>query len=426
MMNFIKRAMSPVVALSLCFQPGLPSSNTNRYLPIWERPDSYFNRAKVNASQELFYFTASTAQSRSGSKAGLGELGGSYNLKDVIAGYRAVRPNDLVQAQFGSIADLTRTSLPFGVSGRLEGAGCCLRLDYAVFNHGFSVGASLPVMTMRRITRFDFHDKDFQYNRTASELYDLDRAVDSLRRVMHTKIGFTSLWSKGGLGDLDLHVRFNKYFDHVLLTRTIKLAAQVGLVCPVGEQVTPEEPASVAFGNDGHYGIKCNGVVSAELKQDLTVGLQVGFVHLFSKTKNARISVGAEPVMFSALTARVREHQGACLTLSPFLTLGNIADGLDFQARYTYLRHAQNTLQDLRSDQTIQSYLQKDAALISAKHNLSKWRSHYFSFNLNYDCAGIIDKNKIAPRFFIGYDMPIDGSAFVKMHTVQLGAELHF
>ena len=24
------------------------------------------------------------------------------------------------------------------------------------------------------------------------------------------------------------------------------------------------------------------------------------------------------------------------------------------------------------------------------------------------------------------YDMPIDGSAFVKMHTVQLGAELHF
>jgi hypothetical protein len=251
--------------------------------------------------------------------------------------------------------------------------------------------------------------------------------ADKIRRYTHDKIGFTSnLWSQYGLGDLDLHVGWSASFDHIYMTRTISLAAQAGALFPTGVRKDPYEPASIAFGNDGHYGMTANWVISVELKQDLTVGLHLGTTHLFTREKNIRLSVGQEPAMFSALVMPAQEKPGNCFVVSPFVTLGHLSDGLDFQVRYAYVRHAQNAFSDRRTDKTISSYLQKDEELITRKDTLSKWRAHYVSFNLTYDSAAIIKKNKIAPRFFISYDMPMDGSAFAKMHAVQLGAELHF
>jgi hypothetical protein len=111
------------------------------------------------------------------------------------------------------------------------------------------------------------------------------------------------------------------------------------------------------------------------------------------------------------------------------VVLGNLTEGLDFQARYSYLRHEDDKWYDQRSEAeklVTPSYLQRDADTIANKKRLTRWRAHYMSFSLRYDTAAAMEKIKFAPRFFIGYDMPMNGSAFAKVHAVNLGAELQF
>ncbi|NDD53559.1 hypothetical protein EBZ39_06735 [bacterium] len=419
MMNYLKRGLhATAVVLSLA-QFSFASNNVNRYFPLLERPSTYVQSKGSSLTGSALYMLGSTADKRGGGKVGIPELWGKYDLRDVIESYLTVNPaaNNPAQVVMGNNAWVNQ-NLPFSVSGRIEGVGLLLNGQLETGLRGLWLGAQLPIMSIRSSTRFNLNLQTSPENTILA---------DRIRRYTHEQLGFKlNQVTKSGLGDLDAHMRFQAMFDHVLLMRTINLAFQTGVLAPTGISRDVQVPAAVPVGSDGHWGMYVDFAPAFELKQDITVGALLGLTHLFSRTKNVRLPVNKEPAIFSALVAKTYTEPGFTLKLSPYLTLGNLSDGLDFQVRYTYLRHAMDTQIDVRDDKTVPSYLQRDADLIARTKDLSKWRAHYMTFSLSYDTAVAMEKIKFAPCLFISYDMPMNSNAFTKTHVVQLGLELHF
>ena len=75
-------------------------------------------------------------------------------------------------------------------------------------------------------------------------------------------------WVKGGIGDLDLHVRWRRFWDHALKIKSIDLNIQSGLLVPVGTKSDKYYPSSVPFMGNGHWGIYFDAISEFELKQN--------------------------------------------------------------------------------------------------------------------------------------------------------------
>jgi len=74
----------------------------------------------------------------------------------------------------------------------------------------------------------------------------------------------------------------------------------------------------------------------------------------------------------------------------------------------------------------VQSYLQKDPAIIAYKKKLSKWTSQYITFQLTYDAKEAMKKWFMDPYLYARFDMPFGGNGIAKTNQLSLGVELHF
>jgi hypothetical protein len=164
-----------------------------------------------------------------------------------------------------------------------------------------------------------------------------------------------------------------------------------------------------------------------------------GVMYQFSKTHNAmRIPYHSEPPLFSALKGRIKVSPGLTLKASPYFTLENLMDGLNFQFRYTYLRHMSDTLKDLRECKSALSYLEsciprtdektfdssKDVRC--ARKKLSRWVSHYLTFEVMYDTVEAMKDWWLQPKIYGIFDYAFSGRGMCKTHQFTLGVELHF
>ena len=420
-----------------------PTHNVNRYFPFLERSEDYVINQRTHLTPSFFIIDTATAFRRGGGTGGVPELWGTYDLNDVISSLETVYPStpDPRVTVCGNDS-LVGKSIRFGVPGKTTGAGVGLAYEQNLHLWGFQLGASIPLMTIKTTSRFDFNSQASDYifhedylRRQAHGDADLaDRmarkqelTVDQIRRLTHQLVGFAgNTWSATNFADLDAHLRWNRNFDHALLTKSIDLDLQFGVIVPTGRKLSVGYPCSVPFGSNGHWGLYTDFLTEIELKQDWTFGLLFGYAHLFTRTQNMRISVGHEPAIFSSLVGRVKVHPGDTFKVSPYFTLGNLTDGLHFQLRYTYLHHGIDTWNDMRSDKTILSYLEKGGALISEKESLSKWSASYLTFGLKYETETAIKHVTLSPVLFIGYDMPVNGNGFAKTHQLSMGTELHF
>jgi hypothetical protein len=185
------------------------------------------------------------------------------------------------------------------------------------------------------------------------------------------------------------------------------------------------EPLSLPAMGNGHWGMYFDVVPEFELKQDWKFGFMFGGLYQFKETKNMRLPVGNEPAPYSALTGRVEVQPGVTAKLSPYFTLENLTDGVHFQIRYTYLRHSIDKWYDRRSDTTIPSYL-SSGTNVAQHEQMSKWRSHFFSFQLMYDAKQAMQNWGMEPLLYVTYDLPISGNGIAKTHQISVGARLHF
>jgi len=425
------RACVYVLALSASIDA---THNTSRYLFLLEHPQEYIIKKRSHIIPEIFYISASTAHRQNRGSGGIPIIWGEYNLKNVISSVQIVSGNtDPIFALINTLG-YNNKDIVFRVDSKIRGIGLYLNWEQELHLGGLQVGATLPVMSMSTNLNYAFdryHGSDqalFQSSAlTPQQKYIQDLNIDIIRRRISQLSGVAgNVWSKGGFGDLDLHVRWNHIFDHVVLTKSIDINFQLGTTVPTGLQTDINYPSSIPFGNNGFWTLYGDFVTEIELKQDYTFGFMLGFVGMFSDQRTLRVSVADEPTIFSALTIPVRISPGFSFKASPYFTLGNLSDGLDFQLRYTYLHHNKDRWTDLRSNQVPASYL-ATPSLVGQKENLSEWQASYITFNLSYDIKEAMNRHfTFDPKIFAMYDMPIGGRGFVKTYQFTVGAELHF
>lgn len=427
--NIVNKAL---VFFVLYSAPVLASHNTSRYFPFLERPEQYTIKNRSHFSSAFFYVNASTSQKRGGGTGGIPELWGNYDLRDVITSLQQVKPGSDPIYQVTGSNTLAGKSIQFHVDSKVRGYGLMLGYEQDLKWYGFQVGATIPIIGLSTTSKYNFNrsasDNIFNFDSlTPEQKYEQELLVDKIRRVTHQTIGFKgNEWNDGGFGDLDLHIRWNKIFDHVLLMRSIDLNFQGGITAPTAILSDFNVPPSLSVGSNGHWGIYGDIVAAFELKQDITVGFMFGMTHLFPHTRTLRIPVNHEPAIFSSLIGRVQARPGLTIKLSPYFILGNLTDGLDFQVRYTYLHHDMDTWKDMRSDKSVLSYLERGSDVINEKMQLSKWRAQYVTLQVVYDTK-IAEKHcPTDPVFFTSYDIPIGGNGVAQMHQFTLGVELHF
>ncbi len=437
-------------ALSLLIQPTCSAFHTvNKYFPFLERPEDFLPR-KHFFQISPFYTTASTAFNVYWKKGNILELNGPYDLNDVITSLSFVEGSSFVNpiTQVTGDTQFIGKKIPFFVGSKIKSVGYSLRAEEYFPACHLSVGCWMPFALVTTIANYELNKQAF-FEQFPSSLNNNDTStlIDKIRRTTHEEIGFNNnVSSQLLLGDIDLYARWNYALDHQLLMKSVNIDIQGGILIPTGTQPGQRDrliPSWVPLMSNGHFGFYLNVVPQFELKQNLKIGTMFGALFQTGLKKIARLPVFREPANFSALEGTVKINPGATIKIAPFVILENLADGLHFQARYTYTRHAIDKIFDYRCDKTVPSYLTitpEDLAAnnsitqkitadniaqnIHTKEAASKWRSHYITFQGSYDLTS--KKHWSTQKIYVLYDMPFEGKSTPLTHQLTFGYEGSF
>ncbi|MBU1007942.1 hypothetical protein KKA53_02595 [Candidatus Dependentiae bacterium] len=425
-----------------CFVPFIGASRSiNKWFPFLDRPESYVTKNGSYVYPALFITSASTAFNNGSGNRGIPELWGKYDLQEVIAGLAAVRAaqgetyNPFID-EIG-YTDWDQKKLLFHVDGKIRSRGIVFALEKNIFETDFSVGAFLPVMHVDTslLYRFDRNGSHADaLEATESEVFMLDR----VRRQVHRDLCLKgAAWSKAGFGDLDLHLRWRRYWDHKYKIRGIDLTLQTGVSIPTGMKRDEDYPSSVPVGTNGHWCWYGDLVAELELKQNWRFGVMAGLMHQVHKTHGGtRLPYHAEPSLFGALVGDVCISPGMTLKFAPYFTLENLMDGLHAQFRYTYRRHSSDKLKDKRACKEVLSYLEASIAKSSdicssasvrwSRKKLSRWVSHYLTLQTVYNSVDAMKNWWLDPKIYAVFDYAFSGRNVCKSHQFTVGVELYF
>lgn len=416
----------------------------NRFFPAYEQTDLYTNTEQPRLFASNFFSTANRAFERHrGFSVGNGELNGNYDLQDIINSVQSVSSNssaitNILGTKFANV------TLPFSIGERISAIGAYLSFDYPLKKLPLVLGLRLPFAHVVGTEFYEFNTTYFLSKMqnegivvTEAEQATIAEVADKARRKAHDLMHITvNDWTQDTLGDLDLYGRWNYYADHQLLMRSINLNVQVGLTFPTSKLTDTKHPASIPFAHNGHYSIYYTAAPELELRQDLKIGCLIHALYQFGKNHSRRLPVLKEPLAFSALVGDTHIQPGVTARLAPYITLENLIDGLNLQLRYTYTRHTEDTIRDIRNDKAIPSYLtQNPSSTLPAetitrnqhtKKLLSSWRSHYLTFTASYDTKEALQKTKFSPTFYTEYNYPFGGRGVSEAYSIGCGVALRF
>ena len=429
-----------LAALSLLVEmlPMAASHNGNRIFFFLDRPQQTSSKKHAYLEPALFYAMSSTAFNNKGQTRSIPEFWGTYNLKDITASLTANDPTKDPFAGSPQMAYFKDKDIVFKLNDKTQAAGLALGGAYKIKSFpSWQIGAWAPVATVK--SSCDFHldrkNSDAEFKNTSltdAQKFNQEVLVDQLRRTTHEMLKIeNNEWSKTGIGDIDVFLRMGFAWDHALLMRSITFDIQGGLLLPTGLKDTVKNPFSAPLGSNDHLGFYEDIHLKLELKQDITTGFLLGFAAWQKDTETKHIPVDKESFLFSPLTGKVDVKPGALFKFSPYITLGNLTDGLNFTARYTYLRKTSEKWTNPKNLTDTSAMAQKVSAIL--EHGIpsvregSRWRIHYFTFELTYDTMQALHKPiKFDPTFFVSYDMPMTGRGVAKTHQITVGAELNF
>lgn len=421
-------------------QKAYATHSGNRIFFFLDRPQEGTTKKTFEVEPAFFYSTASTACTSKGKSRSMPEMWGIYNLKDVVAGLTQETGKDPFQP---STESLKGKDIVFKISDKIQAVGLSLGGVYNTPLSFLQIGAWLPVAAVKSTAYFILDRRNSSpalngIGLSDDQLYDQEVLVDLLRRNTHEMLGFNTYeQSQCQFGDLDLFLRANKTWDHKLLMRSIMLSGQCGFLLPTGQSTKASNPFSCSLGHEGHLGFYGDLHARFELKQDWTFGLVLGLISWSKETETKGVPVGKENFLFSSLRGPVVVDPATLLKFSPYFIMGNLTDGLNFQARYTYMRKGSDSWSAVKDDN---AFAIANPAKATEIHNLldtktlkdsikdfSRWATHYFTFQVSYDTIQALNKEmKLAPVFFLSYDMPMSGRGVAKTHQVTFGAELYF
>ncbi|MCK4265342.1 hypothetical protein KAW80_03220 [Candidatus Babeliales bacterium] len=433
--------LSVLVYLSTCSVLSA-MHHANRFFPFLERPRPYKIKNFFDFSPSVFYTNATVAFNNSEDKIPIPLLFGEYNIKDVIDSYQQVTENIKNQtftnpfitiggAEGNKFIDKT---IKYQIQGKVKSAGFALNYEQKLFpplNKNISLGFFIPFMQVTSQQSFDFkwdYRSNTQESYTGFEpLQEGEKTlINRVRRKTHELIGLTSEdYVEFGAGDLTTYLKYHNEWNYSFLMRSINLDTRFGLIAPMGKKRDIDSPSSVAFMGDSHWGIYPEITTEFELREGRRLGLMLGYLYQFKKTKRLRMPVGNEPFIFSALTGKASVKPGNVFKISPYIVWGSLTDGLSGHLRWTHLRHGMDSITDSRSENEQNSL----ASNLSAMETFSKWVSNYFTLEAIYDSKESMKNWPLKPKFFVTYDFPFDwfkGRRSIRTQQVSFGVELHF
>lgn len=429
------------VLVSLCWvKTSFGMRTSNRVMQFLVQPREFFGSKRSEAQPALFFTTASKADNRDGGDIGIPELEGQYNLKTMIQALELYNA-DLGQVYTNPLEALSPTyvdkDLVYRVDGKVRSFGVMLEHDQMLYKSFVSVGFSLPILYFNTLSRTVYSQQksnDIFKNLTEAEF----NQIEVVRRQIQEALGLGgNLWSTTGIGDLDLHATLHGYAEHRFLLKSIQASVRLGCMVPTGFKREQQYISSLPIMNDGHWGLYGTMGVNAELKQNLKLGLMMSWLWQIKRVQHDRqISVYQEATYVSPLAKNISVQPGYTFSVAPFLTLENLMDGVHFQVKYTYLRHGNDSLYDITTEDTPASYLTRGISdgitdknltdLRETKKRNSGWRNHYMTFQVTYDSKEAMKNWWFSPDLFASYDYPLGGRGVANNHQLTVGVGLHF
>jgi hypothetical protein len=417
--------------------------NAGRYFPFLEKPYSQKDSYSVTITPAVYFTSVPGRYKMDGETGRIGELYGTYNLRDIINSSQQVTEKINGQVFLHPFRaggpeprpDYIDKDIFFKVNGALRAHGVTLQYKQRLLDN-LSIGAWMPFMHVESSHEFYYSPEErhrinttgvFKQSDIGMSLSDAELSqLDRVRRSLHTSLGLEAPdYVKNGIGDLDLWVRWHRDWHYKWLMREINLNFRFGCIVPTGNQRVQNNPASVPFMHDGRAGFYFEALPEFEIKPEWHVGMIIAFLHQFNSKQLTRLPVDAEPFMYSALKGRVHIDPGFSLKLSPYVTLTHIVDGLHIQLRYTYIRHNMDVIKDWRSSQ--------ETVLLQSKlgpvQDHSRWSSCFVSARLEYDTTERFERWALKPQFFLAYDFDVrafGGRNAAQHEQVSLGADLRF
>lgn len=379
-----------VSIFSLLLTPSLQAHLfDNRYFFWYEKPFSRLSDQQFHCDIQPFITTASRAFDATGEEIEIPLLNGFYN--------QAILAKALVEAGVTAQNLLrsdwqTLTSIPWAIANKIESQGFGFDIEFRFWDY-IGLGASLYFMHAR--SGYAFQIGDTRINDLPGDRADLMAE----NKQMHDALNLAApQWSDGGIGDIDLYTRIGRVWEYEAKCRRIDAGITVGTYVPTGIVRDINNPASLPFGGNGHWGVYAGVDAEFELKEDILAGLNFSVVKRLRKSYPERFPFLNEPTNYGTVVANTLVDPGATVFLAPYLSLQRIRAGLGFILGYYMVRHVQDTFcTDCKNANT------------SLASERSAWGADHASVNLLYDFGVHKEERGIAPIITFSWDIPVDG-----------------
>jgi hypothetical protein len=303
--------------------------------------------------------------------------------------------------------------------GKIQTQGISLQWDQHIWRYLW-IGGSCFFMHV--YSRNDFELNMETIKRLVISVDDQLR-LDDMRRLMNVMLGLRApVYNKTGFSDIDFYIRGGNIWEYFCKCRRIDAGLRAGIIFPSGHARIIDNPSSIPFEGDGHWGVYTTFDFEIELKEDWKFGGHARLNKRFAKTKTERMPVVGEQQLFGAVQGDARINPGYTFIAAPYVRLENIRDGFGLQAGYTVAYHTKDSWTDKRPVQT-------PATMLEENDKKSQWTSEYVTVDAFYDCNRFVPGCPFDLMASFKWDIPLRlfcAKGSVKMNRVMLGVEFNY
>jgi hypothetical protein len=419
----IKRTVSIAIVLIALSAASLYSFNPdNRYFPFIPRAYITAPRQPSHLAMELFFTTAKNAFGYAQEDVGIPELYGEFDLSYLGNSLTAIGGMNPLPI------DLIERRIPYKMQGKIQSQGFAFFYRQALHKY-VCFGCHIFLMHVDSTISF------LAPSVGSMDPFELEQDRLKILRDLGLSCGYSS---QSGPGDIDLSVRVGNEWDYMFKFRHIQAGAGLGVLFPTGVRRNINNPVSVPFGGNGHWGIYVRGDAEFEVKEDIKVGFIAYASKRLPRVQNVRMPVVLEaeegevndqnialatgPYIFGAARGRARINPGVTFIFSPYLYAENIRDGLGGRIQYTLTDH-------FSDDWTIRHKCQNAPVDVLSIERVTPWASDYLSLSVFYDFGKLKFQRCMLPIVQLQWDIPtlfIAGKGVVRTQKVGLSVEFHF
>ena len=383
----------------------------NRFLPFLLKPVYLSDNANFHITIQPFFMQAEKAFSET-SRVTIPDICGNYDQRVLAQTFPLRGLPDPLRSDFQ-----LRTSIPWIRNGRLDAQGLTFMYEQAI-NTWLSVGFN--TLFLHAAMRHEFFFADAV---SGLPVGDKNYLLQSKEQI-NSELGLCpALFSKTGFGDIDFYMRAHYGWEYILRCRRIDAGYKFGLLIPTAQARDIDNPASIPFGGNRHWGIYGSLDTEWELREDLIIGIMGRASKRFKRSDTMRVPLLSEPAEYGALKAPVTVDPGWTFVFNPYVRLEEIREGLGFQVLYYLVTHLEDSYVDGRTRE------QKKAlpSNICSLEPCSSWGAEYVSIGAFYEFGDVC--RGIYPKLSAYWDMPVDwlvSKRAAKTNSVSIMVEVEF